>query len=92
LLKLLTFAISGVSLRENKDMKIMEPEKINTTINPFAFPLEDAHDGMTLLDYFAGCFISSILSHPGLHDSQENISKAAYDLAKAMLKEREKYL
>ena len=46
---------------------------------------------MALLDHFAGVAMQSLVSHPQYDDaSYELISYAAYNLAKAMLAEREK--
>ena len=70
--------------------------------NPQAFPhLEPRNPefsycdpGMTLLDYFAGQAITGYLSeyqvsiHP---DNAANIAKLAYQLAAAMLKERQSH-
>ena len=56
-----------------------------------AFPTGTAFQGMTLRDYFAAKAMQGILSSPQYwigEDSQ--LVNAAYELADAMLKEREK--
>lgn len=73
--------------------------------NPIAFPTltyntitgnPDGQElGMTLLDYFAGKAIQGLMSN--LNDDMTetelgHIPEAAYVIAEAMLKEREKYI
>lgn len=67
--------------------------------NPFAFPVTDSstfvNDGMTLRDYFAAKAMGGLMSmeNKGSYDSielaWEKISKYSYDMADAMLKQRE---
>lgn len=61
--------------------------------NPPAFPNKgynsEIYNGMTLLDYFAGQAL--IAFGENLHDvNDENAAKQCYNIAEAMLKEREK--
>ena len=64
--------------------------------NPPAFPNnEDAIDsyGMTLRGYFANSAMQGIMSNPNMFGSKtmfnDDISSLAYELADAMLKQRE---
>lgn len=69
------------------------------TKNPTAFPLKHADDkfnpGMTLRDYFAGQVIVGIVSNKelleGLQISLRESTRLAYELAEALLIERQKY-
>ena len=49
--------------------------------------------GMTLLDYFAGQVLMGICTHTNIESGTllEDLAKDAYELAEAMLKEREKH-
>ena len=76
--------------------------------NPQAFPrtahqnlqFGSGSEGMTLLDYFAGQALttakttwSSIVKDGELHpDHYKKMAKISYDIAQAMLDEREKHL
>ena len=59
--------------------------------NPFAFPLVECSDGMTLRDYFAAKALTSMLSKPQENDSRTPLLAAtwSYKFADAMLKQRE---
>jgi hypothetical protein len=63
--------------------------------NPSAFPLptnatEDNRRGMTLRDYFANSAMKQIITYHYATDNYlETISKQAYQIADAMLKQRE---
>ncbi len=58
-------------------------------------------EGMTLLDYFAGQALGTVIkriimarvfsNNLAIHQADEAIAKKCYRVAKAMLKEREKY-
>jgi hypothetical protein len=69
------------------------------TKNITAFPLKHADDkfnpGMTLRDYFAGQVILGIVSNKelleGLQISLRESTRLAYELADALLIERQKY-
>ena len=55
----------------------------------------DSQDGMTLLDYFAAKAMVAHITNPHRipgSSPAEEISQKAYELAQAMLKEREKYI
>ncbi len=65
--------------------------------NPKAFPSELHYvdtttfsGGMTLLDYFAGRAMQGITVKRDY--TAESVSEDSYKIAKAMLKEREKYI
>lgn len=71
------------------------------TINPFAFPQDanaclDEYKGMTLRDYFAAKAMNGLISNPnyGIFDGKNEVHtytiKQCYNIADAMLKEREK--
>ena len=47
-------------------------------------------NGMTLRDYFAGQILSNRLSPKLFGSTDEELAKACYDLADAMIKERDK--
>ena len=59
-----------------------------------AFPCTDAKgfvsDGMSLRDYFAGQALAGLLAFPGKDFPSSVIALGAYDVADAMLAEREK--
>jgi len=61
----------------------------------YAFPLTDGHtflnDGMTLRDYFASKAIQGYMTGRDFQNIRtlDDISKASYNLADAMLKQRE---
>ena len=66
--------------------------------NPFAFPNTDGTtfctDGMTLRDYFANSAMQGMLSNTAMFDllngnANEIASRLSYELADAMLKQRE---
>jgi hypothetical protein len=71
----------------------------NKTHNQAAFPLKHSDDkfnpGMTLRDYFAGQVIIGIVSNKelleGLQISLRESTRLAYELADALLIERQKY-
>lgn len=61
----------------------------------FPVPLDKGWSGMSLRDYFAAAALNGFLSinakFPGiLQPTEEDYSRAAYTVADAMLKEREK--
>ena len=62
------------------------------TKNPTAFPLKHADDkfnpGMTLRDYFAG---QIVLEYVRKGINNESIAKYSYEIAEALLIERQKY-
>lgn len=64
----------------------------NKPKNPNAFPLEykdgDFQSGMTLRDYFAAKVITGAFQHVSA-GSQSQLAKRAYEIADAMLKQRE---
>jgi len=58
-----------------------------------AFPDDSQHDyngGMTLRDYFAAKAMQSLLSYYEMPAGKNNIAKHCYQLADAMLLERDK--
>ena len=59
-----------------------------------AFPCYDARgfvsEGMSLRDYFAGQALAGMLADSTRQGSLENYTEDAYDIADAMLAEREK--
>lgn len=68
------------------------------TKNPTAFPLKHADDkfnpGMTLRDYFAGQIITGIVSNTSVWNditSLDESAEFAYEIAEALLIERQKY-
>jgi len=62
----------------------------NTNTGGPAFPYGTAYAGMTLRDYFAAKAMQSLLRGANPRDGQWHIeSKAAYEIADAMLKARE---
>jgi len=69
---------------------------MSTEKKEYAFPLLDEEmtriqNGMTLRDYFANSAMQSIMVSADYrnHQTAEQISKGAYALADAMLKQRE---
>ena len=66
--------------------------------NPPAFPVPDMErevwqTGMTLRDWFAGQALAGLLSQPDFdshHDDAEDMARDLYEMADAMLAEREK--
>lgn len=77
-----------------KDMTADEAEAFLKRAGGVAFPSSDrAHTylGMTLRDYFAGQALIGITTVPGhiYIGPFDTCAKAAYDLADAMLRERE---
>lgn len=48
------------------------------------------HSGMTLRDYFAAKAMQAQITHYGCMDKFEILSKQSYEIADAMLKERDK--
>ena len=70
----------------------------NEVYNPPAFAcsaegdngvsLNDAQEGMTLLDYFAGQALAGFWADPTVEMSQEDIAESVYNMAEAMLAER----
>lgn len=65
-----------------------DSKPINT--GGFAFPVEGRNDGMTLRDYFAVKAMGAYLSTQGVMAQPNRISVAAYDIADAMIAERER--
>ena len=66
----------------------------NTPNNPPAFPggsPTEIDKGMTLLDYFAGQAMQG-MTCPEQPQDMVTIVKAAYEIAQAMLSERDKYI
>ena len=63
-----------------------------------AFPTLEEHGfnsgepGMTLRDYFAAKALLGLLSDGSIRDKPEGFAKSAYEVADAMLKERDKTL
>ena len=67
--------------------------------NPPAFPCADTlgngerftplQEGMTLRDYFANSAMQGILSNSGVAGSYSTLSEMAYNIADALLKQRE---
>lgn len=56
--------------------------------------IADGADGMTMLDYFAGQAMTGVIDaigHEGMSPTPEYVSKRCYQLAAAMLDERERY-
>ena len=62
--------------------------------NPPAFPHHPGYangsEGMTLLDYFAAAALTGLLSDHEIVAKQHEWAEAAYKIADAMLKERNK--
>jgi len=60
--------------------------------NPNAFPVLDHNDGMTIRDYFAAKSMQGIIAHFGFkyENLSDGHSQKAYQVADAMLKQREK--
>jgi hypothetical protein len=56
---------------------------------PDPAPREDGAQGMTLRDFFA-CHALAILADPSYTGDATNTARTAYDVAEAMLAEREK--
>jgi len=52
---------------------------------------EEAQDGASLRDYFAGEALVGIISHPHINGTPKYAAGLAYDYADAMLAEREKW-
>ena len=69
---------------------------MNKPENPWAFPITDKGNcrcaGMTLLDYFATAVMTGLYSDPKFLPTPEDIAQQAYNVAEAMLAEREKRL
>lgn len=72
-------------------------ESVKRSDGEAAFPheFEWSHRGMTLRDYFAAQALNAIISNSGLvtskaSDASELICRDAYELADAMLRERQK--
>lgn len=68
------------------------------TRNLAAFPLKHSDDkfnpGMTLRDYFAGQIITGIITNHGVWTHIESLDQSAefaYEIAEALLIERQKY-
>ncbi len=62
-----------------------------------AFPWVDTlrletHQGMTLLDWFAGQALAGVMSDPNLNMEQEQIAAGSYSMAQAMLEKRKRYI
>ena len=62
--------------------------------NPSAFPLVDCTDGITLRDYFAAKAMQALFSNKTMVDVMNDFSidwasKSSYEIADAMLKQRE---
>ena len=60
--------------------------------NPRAFPASSMLDnkGMTLRDYFASKAMNGLISYRGLNIDIESTAERAYEIADALLKQREK--
>ncbi len=62
---------------------------------PIAVPndFDSCNEGMTLLDYFAAKALQSLIANEKIltNNPIEQLADQAYGIAKAMLKEREKY-
>jgi len=78
-----------------KNTRIMETENTKTS-NPKAFPSDlylengESQKGMTLRDYFANSVLQGKMSTEFIgYSSDEEIAKHCYQLADAMLKQRE---
>jgi len=55
-----------------------------------AFPTYDSFEGMTLLDYFAGQAMQTLLiRHGGGYDGLDDIARSAYIMAEWMLEIRD---
>lgn len=71
---------------------------MKTIKNPAAFPLKHSEDkfnpGMTLRDYFAGQVLTGVLLDEDVWNSSpliESMAIKSYQIAEAMLIERQKY-
>ena len=54
--------------------------------------LEEDHQGMTLLDYFAGQTMIELSKALGFQSDYKDIARWSYKMANAMLKERERWI
>lgn len=64
-----------------------------SNLNPQAFPLNSFNPkdtGMTLRDYFAGQALIGYIANPNGSWNPKSVSKDVYEIADAMLAEREK--
>jgi hypothetical protein len=61
--------------------------------NPYAFPAlteDDEYNGMTLRDWFAGQALAGLLSNSNDCFNPEGAARVAFEIADAMLAERER--
>jgi len=56
----------------------------------YILKLEKAKERKKLRDYFAGCALTGIMVYPGQFKSQAELAEYTYQVADAMLKERDK--
>lgn len=70
--------------------KEKKPE--NPFVNAYGFgtdTYERSQEGITLRDHYAGLAMQALITHYGLEGTQKTLTETSYELADAMLKERE---